>query len=207
MEREHTTSDSLSGIQAINEFDEPGTSENSFKGMANYIGPRYETTERIFRLLHLLTANDCSRDDIFAQLRDYYKIGEEDDPRVRASSQRAGRMLRRDLHFLQNMGFQINETQADNTTRYSLVKGTGPGSTFLFNQAELDALVLLHTLFADPTKYTQTDATHPLPVQPPRNPFAEDILLLIERLAATLPPKRRHVLRHRTSDRQPTGRW
>ena len=165
--------------------------ENLSNGRVKNKGPQNKTTERIFRLLHLLTANDCSRDDIFGRLRDYYKIGEGDDPRVRASSQRAGRMLRRDLQFLEKMGFQINETHTDNTTRYSLAKGTGPGSTFLFNQTELDALVLLHTLFADPTKYTQTDVTHPLPVQPPRNPFAEDILLLIERLAATLPPEQK----------------
>jgi predicted DNA-binding transcriptional regulator YafY len=192
MEREHTTSDSAQRVQAMNEFSEADTSENSFEVKANYTGPRYETTERIFRLLHLLTANDCSRDDIFGRLKDYYKIGESDDPKVKAPSQRAGRMLRRDLHFLQNMSFQINETHTDNTTRYSLVKGTGPGSTFLFNQAELDALILLHALFADPTKYTQTDTAHPLPAQPPRNPFAEDISLLIERLSATLPAEQKN---------------
>ncbi len=173
------------------DIDDADISRISSALSTNNIGPRYETTERIFRLLHLLTANDCSRDDIFEQLRDYYKIGEGDEPRVRAPSQRAGRMLRRDLQFLEKMGFQINETHTDNTTRYSLVKGTGPGSTFLFNQAELDALVLLHALFADPTKYTQIDPTHPQPAQLPRNPFAEDISLLIERLSATLPPEQK----------------
>src|SRR6266568_9440853 len=110
MEREHTTSDSTQRDQAINEFIEADTSETPFEIKTIHTGPKYETTERIFRLLHLLTANHCSRDDIFGQLRDYYKIGEEEDSRVKASSQRAGRMLRRDLHFLQNMGFQINET-------------------------------------------------------------------------------------------------
>jgi WYL domain len=154
-------------------------------------GPKYETTERVFRLLHLLTANDCSRDDIFERLKDYYKIDDDDDPKVKAPSQRAGQMLGRDLRFLKKMGYQIEETRTDNVTRYSLVKGTGPGGTFLLNQSELDALVLLHALFADPTKYTQVDATHPLPAQPPRNPFAEEILLLIERLAATLPPEQK----------------
>src|SRR6266487_5011386 len=149
--------------------------------------PQNKTTERIFRLLHLLTANDCSRDDIFGRLRDYYNISEGDDPRVRASSQRAGRMLRRDLQFLEKMGFQINETHTDNTTRYSLVKGTGPGSTFLFNQSELDALILLHALFADPARYTPATAMHPLPASTPHNPFAEQIVALVERLVATLP--------------------
>ena len=173
------------------DIDEADISRISSALPANYIGPRYETTERIFRLLHLLTANDCSRDDIFGRLKDYYKIGDDDDPKVKASSQRAGRMLGRDLQFLKKMGYQIEESRADNVTRYSLVKGTGPGGTFLLNQSELDALVLLHALFADPTKYTQIDATHPLPAQPPRNPFAEEILLLIERLAATLPAEQK----------------
>ncbi len=187
MEREHTTSDSTQRDQAINEFIEADTSETPFEIKTIHTGPKYETTERIFRLLHLLTANNCSRDDIFGQLRDYYKIGEEDDSRVKASSQRAGRMLRRDLHFLQNMGFQINETHTDNTIRYSLVKGTGPGSTFLFNQTELDTLILLHALFADPARYTPATAMHPLPASTPHNPFAEQIVALVERLVATLP--------------------
>ena len=150
----------------------------------------YRTTERIFRLLHLLTGSNCTKDDIFERLRDYYNIAEDDDPKVRASSQRAGRMLRRDIHFLEKIGYQANQTHIDNTTHYSLEKGTGPNGTFLFNQAELDALVLLHTLFADPTKYTQTNMVHSLPIQP-RNPFAEDILSLIERLAATLPAEQK----------------
>jgi len=100
-------------------------------------------------------------------------------------------MLRRDLQFLEKMGYQINEIRVENITRYSLVKGSGPGGTFLFNKDELDALVLLHALFADPTKYTQIDPTHPQPAQPPRNPFAEDILALIERLATTLPEEQK----------------
>jgi len=171
---------------SFDELNENDVVETSSDVQVINAGPKYETTERVFRLLHLLTANDCSRDDIFGRLKDNYKIGDDDDPKVKASSQRAGRMLGRDLQFLKKMGYQIEESRADNVTRYSLVKGTGPGGTFLLNQSELDALVLLHALFADPTKYTQIDATHPLPAQPPRNPFAEEILLLIERLAATL---------------------
>ncbi len=171
---------------SFDELNENDVLETSSDVQVINAGPKYETTERVFRLLHLLTANDCSRDDIFGRLKDNYKIGDDDDPKVKASSQRAGRMLGRDLQFLKKMGYQIEESRADNVTRYSLVKGTGPGGTFLLNQSELDALVLLHALFADPTKYAQIDATHPLPAQPPRNPFAEEILLLIERLAATL---------------------
>ena len=176
---------------SFDELNENDVLETSSDVQVINTGPKYEATERVFRLLHLLTANDCSRDDIFGRLKDYYKIGDDDDPKVKASSQRAGRMLGRDLQFLKKMGYQIEESRADNVTRYSLVKGTGPGGTFLLNQSELDALVLLHALFADPTKYTQIDATHPLPAQPPRNPFAEEILLLIERLAATLPAEQK----------------
>src|SRR5207247_1575321 len=99
---------SSQGPPPVKDIDETDLLETLSSVQANNIGPRYETTERIFRLLHLLTANDCSRDDIFGRLKDYYKIGEGDDPRVRASSQRAGRMLRRDLQFLEKMGLQIN---------------------------------------------------------------------------------------------------
>jgi predicted DNA-binding transcriptional regulator YafY len=191
MKRKQTSADSARRVQALNEFDETDTSETSFKLKSSTDGPTYGTTERIFRLLHLLTGSDCTQDDIFERLKDYYKVTDGDDPRVKAPSQRVGKMLRRDLQFLRKMGYQINEIRVENITRYSLVKGSGPGGTFLFNKDELDALVLLHTLFADPTKYTQIDATHPLPAQPPRNPFAEDILVLIERLATTLPEEQK----------------
>jgi len=180
---------SSQGSRPDNDIDD--VLENSSSGRVKSKGPQNKTTERIFRLLHLLTGSNCSQDDIFGRLKDYYKISENDDPRVKAPSQRAGKMLRRDIQFLEKMGYDINKTHTDNTTRYTVVKGTGPGSTYLFNQAELDALVLLHTLFADPTKYAQIDTTHPLPVQPPRNPFAENISLLIERLAATLPAEQK----------------
>jgi hypothetical protein len=36
--------------------------------------PKYETTERIFRLLRLLALNSCTRQDIFEHLRDYDAI-------------------------------------------------------------------------------------------------------------------------------------
>ncbi len=144
--------------------------------------PNHESTERIFRLLHLLAANNCTRQAIFEHMRDYYKINESDDPRAMASSQRAGRMLLRDIQSLEKMGYQVNKTRSSNTTRYSLAVGS---------------LALLHTLFADPTKYAQSNAVQPLPTPPPRNPFAEGILSLIERLIATLPSKQKEYF----------GRW
>jgi len=175
-------------LQPLTSLAETELPETSLAEKIDSVGPRYETAERILRLLRLLTTNNCTRQDIFERLRDHYKINESDDPRAMAPSQRAGRMLLRDIQFLEKVGYQIYKTRSGNATRYSLVEGTGPGSPFLFSQTELDTLALLHTLFADPTKYAQSNAAQPLPTPPPRNPFAEEILSLIERLIATLPP-------------------
>ncbi|HAG99536.1 MAG TPA: hypothetical protein DCL75_11975, partial [Ktedonobacter sp.] len=100
MKRKQTSADSARRVQALNEFDETDTSETSFKLKSSTDGPTYGTTERIFRLLHLLTGSDCTQDDIFERLKDYYKVTDGDDPRVKAPSQRVGKMLRRDLQFL-----------------------------------------------------------------------------------------------------------
>jgi len=181
--------DSFQQPQDVDGVDEGELSEISPDVYGDGTNPKYATTERIFRLLHLLTANDCTRQDIFERLKDHYKIG--DDPGVRATSQRAGRMLRRDIQFLQHMGYKIKELGAGDTIRYSLTKGSGPGGIFLFSQSELDALILLHAHFADPTKYVQANARHPLPLQPLRNPFADQVISLIERLTATLPAEQK----------------
>src|SRR6266700_4815568 len=152
-------------------------------------GRKYTRAERRSHLLDLLSLNRCSRQVIFEHLKDYYNVSEEDGSRVRASSQRVGQMLKRDIEYLEEMGFTIERTGRGNAATYHVEQGSGPSSSFLFNQTELDVLVLLHTLFADPAKYVQHDPTLPLPAQPPRNPFAEDILALIERLAAALTPQ------------------
>lgn len=98
-------------------------------------------------------------------------------------------MFLRDMQFLQNMGYQIDKVGVGDATRYSLVKGSGPAVPFLFNRTEIDTLVLLHTLFANPMTYTPIDATQPLPQQSPRSPFAEEILTFIERMVSLLPPE------------------
>jgi predicted DNA-binding transcriptional regulator YafY len=72
-----------------------------------------------------------------------------------------------------------------------VVKGSGPRTAFLFTQTDVDNLALLYNLFADPTRYTQIDPTQPLPLQPARNPFAEEILSLIEKLVMTLPAEQK----------------
>lgn len=167
------------------------TLEPSGDGMAPVQNRTYTSTERRFQLLYLLSLNRCSRTAIFERLKDYYNISEEDAPRVRAPSQRAGRMLQRDIEYLEKMGFTIERTGRGETATYQVEGRSGPTHYFLFSQSELDALVLLHTLFADPSTYAPPDPSHPLPVQAPRNPFAEAILSLIERLAAALSPQQK----------------
>jgi predicted DNA-binding transcriptional regulator YafY len=152
---------------------------------------RYETTERILQLLYLLLGGDRMREDIFEHMKDFYRIGESNGLKVRATSQRVGRMLSRDIQALEQIGFQINKFGRGNTIRYNLVKGSGPFSPFLFSPDELNTLILLHTLFADPTKYTPNNTRHHLPISPPRNPYAESIVKLIERMVETLPAEQK----------------
>lgn len=160
-------------------------------GQPDNSSPRYETTERILRLLQLLTANQCTQQDIFERLRDYYNSDRDDNASKASSTRSAYRMLVRDINFLKKMGYDVQRMRgSDKATRYSIVKGSGPVIPLLFTQAELDVLVQLHTLFADPTKYAEMDTTQPLPAQP-HNPFADDILALIERLVAVLPAEQK----------------
>lgn len=150
--------------------------------------PKSVNMERLLHLIHLLFANECSQQDIFERLKDYYRIDNSNDKSVRTSTRNAYRMLNRDMHFLEKVGYEIQKQRhANNTIQYILAKGSAPITPFFFNRSELDTLALLHTLFADPTKYTQADASYPLPLQAPRTPFADEILVLIERLTARLP--------------------
>ena len=147
----------------------------------------YENVGRVLRLLSFLSGGDCTREDIFARMKDDYRIGEDEDRNVLAPSGRAGKMLRRDLQALESMGYEITTTGKGRATRYRLIKGSGPFSPFLFSQPEVDTLILLHTLFADPARYVPSSTPHPLPTPTPHNPFAEQIVALVERLAETLP--------------------
>ncbi len=153
--------------------------------------PKHESAERIFCLLQFLSVNECTRKDVFERLAFYYKI-DDATPTEHPASRRADRMFERDIKFLEEQGFEIKKVKArGQPTRYSLVKGSGPRPTFLFTQSEVDSLALLHNLFADPTRYARFDLTQPLPLQPPRNPFSEEMLSLIEKLIATLPPEQK----------------
>jgi len=152
---------------------------------------KYSNARRRTLLLGLLSQNRCTRRDIFERLRDYYNVAEDDPSDGRSSLQSARQMLKRDIQDLGKRGYRVEQRGRGDTTTYQVVKGLGPSSPFLFDQQELDALILLHTLFADPAKYAQPDPTLPLPEQAPRNPFAEDILTLIERLVETLTPQQK----------------
>jgi predicted DNA-binding transcriptional regulator YafY len=155
------------------------------------IGPKYTEVGRILRLLQLLLANECTRLEIFEQLASYYNVDDIATGRE-SSSRRADRMFERDIKLLEEQGFEIQKIKArGKPTHYSLIKGSGPAVSFLFSEVEVDILALLYNLFTDPA----TSRKHPhtgvlvLPTrQPLHNPFAEDILTFINKLAATLPP-------------------
>ncbi len=172
----------------IDEDNEPELAEDEPERASVF---RRDPLERRFRLFQLLSANKLTRQDIFERMGDYYRIKGGDDQAAGLSSQRAGKMLLRDLHFLERVGYQVEKRRQGNAIFYRL--SSGPFPQFLFSQRELEALALLHTLFADPTKYTPSAPEFPLPAPPPQNPFAEEILALIERLIATLPPKQKRT--------------
>ncbi len=62
---------------------------------------------------------------------------------------------------------------------------------FLFTTHEVDMLALLYTLFADPTQHRRSDQHQPLPPPAAHNPFAQDVLQLIKKLASVLPPEQK----------------
>lgn len=200
MNTEPPSPDSSGEERAREDLFEEEVPETSEEERESRIDPTYRTTERVFRLLHLLTLHECTREEVFEHLRDFYHTGEHDTPDMHPSSKGAGRMLLRDIKFLQKMGYAIQVTRRGRIPlRYRLERNKGPATLFLFDRRELDVLCLLHTLFADPARYlqeskekTQDDPSkQPLPSPPPRNPYAEDIIALIERLAATLPPEQK----------------
>src|SRR5260370_15291790 len=158
-------------------------------GLDTHLEPVHENAGRILSLLSLLSGSDCRREDIFERMKDDYRVSENDPPKVLAPSGRAGKMLSRDLRALQDIGYEITASGKGQAAHYSLVKGSGPFNPFVFSQTEVDTLILLHTLFADPARYTPSNNLLPAPA--PHNPFAEQIVALVERLAVTLPGKQR----------------
>lgn len=154
---------------------------------------KYTSAERLFRLLRFLAANTCTRDDIFGHLKRYYKLDEVEPEKLVTARQAAERMLERDLQFLAEQGFEVKKVRATRSqpARYSLLKGSGPASVFLFTDPEVESLALLHHLFADPAQHVPAHPSQPLPIQSARNPFADDVLHFIEKLSTTLPAPQR----------------
>jgi predicted DNA-binding transcriptional regulator YafY len=101
-------------------------------------------------------------------------------------------MLERDIKLLEEQGFEIKKVKAKGRpTRYSLVKGSGPVVALFFSESEVDILALLYNLFTDPArshKHAHTGALLLPTLQSLHNPFAEDILTFIQKLARTLSP-------------------
>ncbi len=146
---------------------------------------KHESAKRIFRLLQFLVANECTRSDVFDYLASYYKI-DETLPIEGTRSRRAERMFERDIEFLRDQDFEITSIRKHgHPTRYSLAKGSGPRTPFLFTQSDVDNLALLHNLFANPTRYAELEPTQLLPQQPPRNPFAQEMNLTRYRRVST----------------------
>jgi predicted DNA-binding transcriptional regulator YafY len=151
---------------------------------------KLEAAERILRLLQFLLANACTRRDVFDHLALYYRIDRADTNQPAPRS--AEKMFERDIRFLEDQGFEIQKTKKRaQPALYHLVKGSGPKTAFLFTSQEVDSLALLYNMFADPTCYTQSDVSQPLPQQSPRHPFAEDMLSLIDKLVSTLPEEQK----------------
>lgn len=157
-------------------------------------GSRNGQTGRILRLLQLLMFNECTRKDVFERLASYYNI-DPVAPDAQHGSRRADRTFERDIEFLEEQGFELKKVKtSEKSIRYSLMKGSGPHMPLLFTSTEVDGLALLYNMFADPTRYAQIDPTQPLPMQPPGNPFTEEILSLIEKFVTALPPEQRAQL-------------
>lgn len=149
--------------------------------------PEQRNVERILRLIYLLSANTCTQQDIFERLQDYYPVDTKHVASQGKSSRAAYGMLRRDLLFLTNMGYEVHREQKTGaTTGFSLARGTGPVSPPLWKQEELVLLAMMYTLFLDPNKPSSVDLKQPLATQAFRHPFAHDILSLVERLTHTL---------------------
>ena len=150
-------------------------------------GQKRESLGRLFHLLRILMMHECTRLEIYQRLPDYYKSEREG-----GASRRAHRMFERDIKLLEEQGFVIKKVKArGHPARYSLVKGSGPTLPSPFNIEEVDILALLYNLFVDPAdsyKHPHTGVLLLPSAEASHNPFAADILSLIKKLAASLPP-------------------
>jgi predicted DNA-binding transcriptional regulator YafY len=158
-----------------------------------------ETAERVLRLVLFLQTGTHTRREIFQHLAVQYKI-DRVAPEDKRRSDAANRMFERDLKFLEDIGCKIKKVRGhERRSSYHLISGYGPRLPFLFTEQEVDMLALLHTLFADPTQYKRSDQHQPLPLPAAHNPFARDVLHLIEKLVSALPPEQEKHFRNWTN--------
>jgi hypothetical protein len=84
--------------------------------------PRYGPTNRRFRLFHLLMLSPHAREDIFACMKDYYKLNDAGGLLDDLSLQRARRMFQRDLQYIEKMGYTVERYQHADSTFYQIAK-------------------------------------------------------------------------------------
>jgi len=166
-------------------------------GVGSRNGQKRESPGRLVRLLGILIVGECTRQEIYQRLSDYYRSEGDGD-----SSRRADRMFERDIKLLQEQGFVIKKVKArGHSARYSLVKGSGPAIPSPFNAEEVDILALLYNLFTDPAASSRHPHTGVLllpSAETSHHPFAADILGLIKKLAASLPAEQFKHFEERT---------
>ena len=150
-------------------------------------GHKRESLGRIFYLLRILMMHEYTRLEIYQRLPSYY-TGEGEE----GASRRIGRMFERDIKTLEEQGFVIKREKArGHPVRYGLVKGSGPALPSPFSEEEVDVLALLYNLFRDPAasyKHPHTGVLLLPTAESSHHPFAADILGLVKKLAASLPP-------------------
>ena len=151
-----------------------------------------EHTERILHLLRFLLANkSCTRQDIFEHLTSHYRL---DDGYVVSQggikrSASANRMLDRDLNFLEAQGYHIEKKRVGReATRYTLARDAAVAPLFVFNDTEVDSLALLFNLFAASPSPNQSGSRQTIPPAANPNPYATDVLTLLQKLVESLPP-------------------
>ena len=96
LDKDYTGRDTHRQTSLFHEDDE------NFIALPSMGGLKHESAERIFRLLQFLTANECTRKDVFEHLAFYYKI-DDAAPAELTTSRRADRMFERDIKFLEEL--------------------------------------------------------------------------------------------------------
>jgi hypothetical protein len=156
--------------------------------------PLYQDVRRILHLLQtFISTNQATRKQLLSQMKDFYTLS-DDDLAVRTKAQvNADRKFREDIRFLESLGYRFKTFGKGMQTRYTLVADSGPGSIFSLDQSTLATLALLHTSFIESSPSQQS----PNPSSPTtNNPFAQDILALINSIISKLSTDQRTYFQH-----------